>query len=305
MEFTGQVLSKTPPKLLCFHGGEPFYYVKMMDQIMSAVRSIGATQPFYIQTNGSLITSNAEFVAKWGPQLEVSISYDFVYQELNRTVFDIEAAANVLKSSGVRGAQFQYVIPINDSKSFSFRTIERILNVCRRTGINRVNLIPLRHIRGKTKFEVLVDDVPIAQFLDAFCKFIQTLYIHHIDVIVDGHGMGHDKQYFDDHKMMIVSPDGFLYPEYDFLEYKEVGARIGTWREGHIVRTTDGNERIVPPSCKQCISHDVCGLKYLHGMFNTQPKTKACQEFYQAIDIAIKHAQKLKQKRNLLEWVGI
>lgn len=302
-------LTEDPPELVTFHGGEPFSYVKVMDKAMDAItQAVTGDYAFYIQTNGSLMLQNRWFFEKWGPRLEVSISYDFLYQNLNRTLFEITPALKMLQDCGVRGVQFQYVMPINDPRVFSLSAVKAITDICLKNGVRRLNLIPLRHIRGKDKFDVILDDINVPQFFDAFLKFIHILYAMGLDVVVDGHGKGFDKHYFDDHKQLVLSPDGLLYPEYDFLEYKRTETSVGSWRIPiHVDRkkTREEEDAMLRPGCVQCPARDACGLKYLHGMFETDPKTNKCAQFYQLLTVVIQHAQKLKQQPSFFHWVGV
>lgn len=301
-------VSRDPPDMITFHGGEPFSYVKIMDKMIEAIiEVVPGNYPFYIQTNGSQMLQHRWFFEKWGKRLEISISYDFHFQELNRQLFEINPTLQLLKSTGVRGIQFQYVMPINDPKVFSLPVIKSITDVCFKNGIRRVNLIPLRHIRGKDKFDVIVDDVNLPQFFDAFVKFVQVLYVMGLDVIVDGHGVGFDKHYFSDHKQLVLSPDGLMYPEYDFLEYKRTEASVGRWKHPiHIerVKNTEEEDEMLRPACRECPARDLCGIKYLHGIFETDPKTDNCKTFYQMMMVVIQHAQKLKQQPSLMHWIG-
>ena len=99
-----------PPEMFSFHGGEPLVFVNIMDQLISQI-AIGLKVPasFFIQTNGSLIERNADFFRKWGPLLRVSISYDFLYQPINRTEFDVHKALTILEeySTSVRNACYR------------------------------------------------------------------------------------------------------------------------------------------------------------------------------------------------------
>lgn len=297
-----------PPKMITFHGGEPFSYVKIMDKMMDAITNIVRGDfIFYIQTNGSQMLQHRWFFEKWGPRLEISISYDFMYQDINRQLFEIVPALKMLEQCGVRGRQFQYVMPINDPKVFSLSAIKSITDICFKSGVRRLNLIPLRHIRGKDKFQVVVDDINLPQFFDAFLKFVQILYVMGLDVIVDGHGEGFDKHYFNDHKQLVLSPDGLLYPEFDFLEYKRTETSLGSWRTPQTINRTKSREEedsMLRPGCRTCPARDMCGLKYLHGIFETDPKSNNCAVFYQLMHVVISHAQKLKQQPSLMQWIG-
>lgn len=303
LESTG--IAKHPPELFSFHGGEPFAYVKIMDAIMSKISSsVSGDYKFFIQTNGSMITRNRWFFEKWGARLAVSISYDFLYQDINRTAFSVEPAIELMKECGVPDLQFQYVMPIQDPRVFSLAAVKSITSLCFKHSVNHINLIPLRHIRGKDKFRVIVDEIDLPQFFSAFLKFIQILYVMGIDVVIDGHSDGIDKHYFENHKQLVLSPDGYIYPEYDFLEYKHTDTTIGTWKGDITVNRDTGDNTRVYSRCSTCVSYEDCGLKYLHKAFEVEPGNN-CTQFYQMLNVIIKHTQKLKQKHNILEWVGV
>jgi radical SAM protein with 4Fe4S-binding SPASM domain len=302
-------IAASPPGMFTFHGGEPFSYVKIMDKMMDAiVQSVPGDYPFYIQTNGSQILQHRWFFEKWGPRLEISISYDFMYQDLNRSLFEINPTLKMMAETGVRGRQFQYVMPVTDPKVFSLAAIKSITDICHKNDVRRIVLIPLRHIRGKDKFRVIIDELNLPQFFDAFLKFVQMLYLMGIDVVIDGHGNGFDKHYFNDHKQLVLSPDGYLYPEFDFLEYKRTETTVGRWRDPvsvERIKTKEQEDQMLRPKCQVCPSRDLCGLKYLHGIFETDPETDKCAQFYQMLMVVIQHAQKLKQQPTFFHWVGI
>lgn len=303
-----------PVKMLNFHGGEPFVYIDVIDDILSRIDEMfpGSVFPFYIQTNGSLITKNEWFLKKWRGRLFVSISYDFVFQSENRTHFDITAAIHSLVSAGVGVdmIQFQFVIPIHKQDAFSLDTIKSIINICTKNDIKRINLIPLRHIRGKDKFRVVVDEINLPAFFGAFIKFVEVLYVLGMTVVIDGQEHDFDKHYFTNHKQLILSPDGLIYPEYDFLEYKMYDTVIGRWKKNstaHVELVRDNvaqEENLIPHACISCTSRDQCGLKFLYKEFGKTPAGN-CIKFYQMMDVAIKHAQKLRKHPTLLHSIGI
>ena len=295
-----------PPEMFSFHGGEPFTYVKIMDHLITTItENVSGHYRFFIQTNGSQLVQNRWFLEKWGCLLIISISYDFLYQDINRTQFGIVPAIEMLKECGINDIQFQYVMPIHDPKVFSLASVKAITDVCLKHGVRSINLIPLRHIRGKDKFRVIVDEIDIPQCMDAFIKFIEILYVMGLDVIVDGHSTDIDKHYFDNHKQMVLSPDGWIYPEYDFLEYKRKETTLGRWKGGRYLNTSQTNEdTLLLNQCVSCPRRDGCGLKFLYKMFDKQPEG-SCVQFYQMLHVVILHAQKLRQKRSIFEWVGI
>ena len=307
IEFLGKIDAiNNPPPMFSFHGGEPFSYVKIMDKILTAlVTAIPGEYLIFIQSNGSQMLQNRWFFEKWGSRLSISISYDFLFQDINRTLFGIDHTLDMLKECGVANIQFQYVMPIQDPKVFSLAAIKSITDLCFRHNVKHVNLIPLRHIRGKDKFRVIVDEINLEQFFGAFIKFIHVLYVMGINVLVDGHSDDIDKHYFDDHKQMVLSPDGLIYPEYDFLEYKRTETSIGRWKGDVVLSRKDVSTRVeLNPHCSNCPAHNECGLKYLYAVFDRDPTESNCRQFYQMLTFIIKHTQKLKQHPNLVEWIG-
>jgi radical SAM protein with 4Fe4S-binding SPASM domain len=292
-----------PVDMISFHGGEPYVYVKLMDQVLDAIVAEFDTDfMIFIQTNGSMILGNEWFLDKWQKQLMISISYDFMYQDINRTLFDIHGTLNALSDRQIP-VQLQYVMPTNDPKVFSLRAVKSITDVCHGHEDVSVNLIPLRHIRGKDKFRVILDELDVKQAIAALLQFIQILYVMKVNVVVDGHGEGIDKHYFDNHKQLVLSPDGHIYPEYDFLEYKMKTTRIGKWKNGVEINRQQSEDHLLLEGCQTCPSREMCGLKYLYKAFDKEPEG-ACVEFYKMLKIVILHAQKLKQQNTLLHWIG-
>ena len=293
-----------PVDMISFHGGEPFVYIKLMDQILDElVAEFGRDFMLFVQTNGSLILGNEWFLDKWKDLLMISISYDFMYQDINREAFDIHSTINAINARDIP-VQMQYVMPINDPKVFSLRAVKSITDVCYGHKDVSVNLIPLRHIRGKDKFTVILDGIDIPQTIAAMLQFIQILYVMKVQVVVDGHGEGIDKHYFDNHKQLVLSPDGFIYPEYDFLEYKMSETRIGQWRDGLKINRKQNEDHLLLEGCKTCPSREMCGLKYLYKAFDKVPEG-SCVEFYKMLKMVILHAQKIKEKNSLMHWIGI
>lgn len=307
--FMHQVLAgDSEVQMISFHGGEPFVYIKFIDAFMDQfVSDFGNKYKFFIQTNGSLIEKHKSFIDKWNKQLIISISYDFMFQKINRSEVDIVKVALLLVNSGVYHVQYQYVMPINDRAVFSFNSLQNIISTCRKTGISHIDLIPLRHIRGGDKFEVIIDQINLNEFFGAFLAFIQMLYIQHINVVIDGHSSSIDKGYFAHHKQIILSPDGYIYPEYDFLEYKVESARVGRWKTDNVAisrNIKDQEDSMLLDTCKRCDLQSGCGLKFLYYLFDTQPKGP-CAVFYKMMDTIINHNIKLKQHSNLLTSIGI
>lgn len=287
-----------------FHGGEPLLFIKRMEEIMEWLFPMAVKNDWRIAitTNGSLIKQCESFFEKYNKILHVTVSYDFMFQEQNRESFDIMEMADVLNRT-CESWKWQTVVPIDDPKSFSFDYIKSIVSTCYRTKCRLINIIPLRHKRGKDKFDVIIDRVDLPQFLDAFLQFLQILYIKKITVFIDGCYTEIDKAYFSEHNKLILSPDGFIYPEFEFLEYKIHGSRIGNWKNKEVWRNL-GEDGRIPDGCHSCEKKASCGLKYMYKLFDEQPKG-SCKQFYTFMDYAIFHNAKLHEKKNLIEWVGI
>jgi len=287
-----------------FHGGEPLLFIKRMEEVMQWLHPLANKNGWRISltTNGSLVKECEWFFRKYSGDLQATVSYDFTFQEQNRESFDVLEMAKILNET-CRQWKWQAVIPVDDPKSFSFDYIKDIVTTCYKTNCRVINVIPLRHKRGKDKFDVIIDRIDLPQFLDIFLQFIQILYIKKITVFIDGCYTEVDKAYFAEHNKLILSPDGFIYPEFDFLEYKTENARIGNWRDKQIWKN-QGDLGRIPDGCASCNKRPSCGLKYLYKLFDVAPAGK-CKEFYTYMDYAIMHNAKLSQQKSILHWVGI
>ena len=195
-------------------------------------------------------------------------------------------------------------MPVSDRRVFSLDCVKDIVDKINRTRNQKrtINLIPLRHFRGGEKFTTFIEDMNIPQFADAFIRFINTLYNYNIEVFVDGNYETIDKNYFGEHYKMILSPDGYIYPEYDFCEYKSPEFRVGNWKGAVSFNNYNQEEDFIPEKCVTCPSRPVCGLKYLHKMFDTPPGDK-CKDFYFVIDTVVKYTHTLGNKRSFFHWV--
>jgi len=289
-------------KAISFHGGEPFLFIKRIDKILERIQPMFPEDfCFFITTNGSNIPENEWFFKKWGKQIRITLSYDFMYQEINREKIDIKRIGEIIRDNG-SGMLFQFVCPM-DRESFDENSIATVISTMKEAHCNVLNLIPLRHYRGKDKFKVLVDDVDLKWFMVDLMRFIQTMYVQGIDINIDGNYEEIDKHYLDNHGKLILSPDGYIYPEFDYLEYKMSEFRTGQWKGVQkLYRSTSEDETILP-ACVECPSKPYCGLKYLYKEFGETPKGQ-CVEFYQIINVLVKHLYKLKTKNSLLHWIG-
>ena len=291
-------------KLVSFHGGEPLLFIKRMEQIMEWLYPIALRNGWKVTltTNGSLVKENEWFFEKYNKILRATVSYDFMYQAENRAAFDVHEMAEVLNKY-CDFWQWQFVMPIDHPKAFSFDNIKEIVNTCYKTNCKTINIIPLRHKRGKHKFDVIIDRINIPQFMDAFIQFIQILYIKKLNVFVDGCYTKIDKAYFSEHHKLILGPDGYMYPEFEFLEYKIDAGRIGNWKTRQVWKNLGDKSRI-RDGCLDCHKLHSCGLKYMYHLFDKEPEGH-CKEFYTVMDYIMMHLDKLHEKKSFLEWVGI
>jgi len=286
-----------------FHGGEPLKFTKKIDQIMEwlypLVKEFG--WKINLTTNGSKVKEVEWLFEKYSGVFSVTVSFDFMFQTHNREAFPVNEMAEVLNKHSDHWI-WQYVLPIDHPEAFSFSNLKSVVHWCYQTGCRVVNIIPLRHKRGKDKFEVIIDGLDLKQFFDAFLQFIQMLYIKKITVFIDGNYERIDKAYFAEHQKAILSPDGYLYPEFDFLEYKSHPHRIGNWKSKEIWKN-QGDEGRIHDSCLSCEKRPSCGLKYLYHMFDKYPTGK-CKEFYTYVDWAIMHNRALQEEKTLIHHIG-
>lgn len=298
-------------KILSFHGGEAFMYINVMNKIMEYVDSNGLIDNFnslFIQTNGSLILNDKskDFIRKWGSKLHISISYDMINQDHNRTHYDLEKVLKFLKENDV-GIQVQIVIPMDNLKFFDYENIFEMIRLYRTYNISHYSLIVLRHIRGKDRFRVLVDEYSPDDIKTFFLHYMNMLYtfnIYNVHYVIDGNydnNLDNQKNYFNYHKQLILSPDGYLYPEFDFLDYQLENYRVGQWRDKIDI---DRNREFIA-KCIDCDMNKLCGLKYLHTIFDTKPETDNCKVFYANLKLTALTAQKAYRSKHLFNLVQI
>lgn len=315
VDFVVDVVKHSEHPMVSFHGGEPLVYVKTMEKIIQAVldkvpnfQERGLV--FFIQTNGSLITKQREFFEKYRSVLYVSISYDFKFQGDNRTEFDIGATLQQLNDLGI-GVNLQYVIPTYQKDAFDLQAYTEIMRLYKTYRIARLNLILLRHIRREDRFETVIADesIDLKKFFLDFMQFVQLLYVSGINLYIDGHTDKIDKNYFDDHKQMVLAPNGMIVPEYQFIEYNDYDFAIGRWKPYVEISRDQMPEKAakkIRKECQTCPMTDLCGLRYHYAMFDMDPPTpERCKEFYSLNMIAIKHLYKLKEKPTLLHHLGV
>lgn len=269
-----------------------------MDEILTQLHPLFDDVEYYITSNGSQIVENEWFFKKWN-NIHITLSYDFNYQEINREAIDLAAISQVLQRNNCY-LMFQFVIPPD---GFHEDTLAAVIKACKLASCNTINLIPLRHYRGQTKFKVLIDDVDLKWYSINFMRFIQSLYVNGIILNIDGNYSTIDKHYLDNHSKLIIGPDGYLYPEFDYLEYKRDEFRVGKWKDGVELYRVKDETAYLRDECVECPLNDVCGLKYLYKMFDEEPQGN-CVEFYKIIRLMVAHLGKLKQQPTLMHWIG-
>lgn len=318
--FFDQLYAESSLKIdyITFHGGEPFLYVRRMDQILERI------QPYLDQhnikalvtTNASMILENEWFLNKWQHYLGFTFSYDFVFQNENRDQIDVKQIVELCNRYGIK-IMWQFVMPIYDQRLFDFDTVKDVLETVSSTPNKVINLIPLRHHRGQDKFKDFFDDVDHREFNHRFIQFINTLYNYEIQVLVDGSYDEIDKNYTGKHYKIILSPDGYIYPEYDFLEYQTKEFRVGQWFNQQQLSIPGSKLNFAPvfysenrtdddlilDSCRGCPVRADCGIKYLYKLFDREP-SGACVSFYRIMSNAVKYASKLPTKRGFHSWVS-
>lgn len=292
---------------ITFHGGEPFLYVKRMDQVLTMLEPILQKHNIkvVITTNASLVLENKWFIEKWGKYLQITISYDFIFQEENRSFVDIDAVGQLLLDNDI-SIMWQFVMPITDPRIFSLDVVKDIVDKTKYCKDRFVNLIPLRHHRGETKFKDFFDDVDLYKFSEELIRLITTLYNYNISVIIDGNYDKIDKNYLGKHYKIILSPDGFIYPEYDFCEYRVEETRLGSWKNIIPVfneHDVNREKQIILDSCNSCKVKEECGIKYLYKLFDKKPNGN-CKTFYEVINNAVKYVNDLKKKPTVWHWVN-
>lgn len=311
VNFLASVYASGSEPLISFHGGETLLYISTIEKIVQDMVLRKDLSPrFFIQTNGSLILKNKEFFEKYKAYLFVSISYDFFFQKENRTEFDIEETLRFLDNLGIQ-KQLQYVIPSNQKDAFDIQVFASIIKLYKKYKINSLNLILLRHQRAVDEFKTIInnDTINLKALFSSFIQFVQLLYVSGINVVIDGHSHKIDKQYYSNHKQIVLSPDGYIYPEYQFIEYKHPEFRIGQWRLPYTLNRnqfrTDAVEKI-RPACQSCQMQKMCGLQYYYAMFDINPPApNKCSDFYKYMEFSLTHLFKLKRHKNLLESIGV
>lgn len=294
--------------IVSFHGGETLLFIETIYAIAESIQNSALRNKvtLYVQTNGSLILKNSEFFEKYKNVLYVSISFDFVFQKENRTEYDIEPVLAFLDQLGIN-KQIQFVIPTNHKNPFSPELIYSILHLYSKFKIQSLNLILLRHIREASTFRTIIADesVDLQKVFSKFIQFFQILHVSGINLAIDGHTLEVEKNYYENHKQIVLGPDGLIYPEYQFIEYKSPKFNIGSWESMNLKRKSNVDS-LLRTECVSCGQKDLCGLKFYYAMFDMDPANSVkCKSFYGFIDLSVRHLAKLKKQKNLLAAIGI
>jgi radical SAM protein with 4Fe4S-binding SPASM domain len=145
--------------------------------------------------------------------------------------------------------------------------------------------------------------VPINELFKKLLQFVQILHLYNINVVVDGMVNSIEKSYFNDHKQIVLAPDGHLYPEFDFVEYKVTDARIGEWRDRIAVNPITSDNHLTHTRCHECPAKEKCGIKFLYKMWAEKPD-EDCLQVSRMYEFIIRHLFKLKET-NITEVIGI
>lgn len=265
-----------------FHGGEPLL---MVDTIASVIDQLDPKYKVVITTNGSLILDNREFFTKYRNRLSITLSYDLEFQEHNRSAIPIKEIKSFLSCLGIP-VMLQCVLP-NDpiiaTPEFFVRNWPDIQGCS-------INIIPLRHHRGKEKFT----DFFGPSVLPNFVPLVNALYNYNTKVIVDGCYESINKDYLGAHNKVILSPDGKMYTEYDFLEYRMEHYSVGTWYPEFTLAPS--KPETVWEQCTKCPEKNSCGIKHLYKEFDVKPNAPACMAYYHDCTKLIEHTTALRNQ---------
>lgn len=258
-------INKLEYNMISFHGGEPLLNVRVIDSIID---NTSDTSLIFIQTNGSLILKNKDFFQKHKNQLFVSISYDFLFQEENRGSFDIVGTINFLKENGIQ-VKLQSVLPMYDLRSTGFEFVQSVYDVFSKAPFDGLTLIPLQFIRNDKGYNYIYTKgvIPMKVYLARFQKLLEYLYVMNIYSTVMGYEDDYNRHYFDYTKQLVIAPDGYVYPDYAFVENMSEYSRLGAWRNNMIsIKTLPTSEIASDPYCLTCSRNDKCGRQYVSTM---------------------------------------
>lgn len=134
-----------------FFGGEPFLEISNMDYLIDKINA----KDYLIQTNGSLILENKDFIIKHKDKLYISISYDFTTQNMRKEI-DIDKILEFLVQYLPKNRiQLQCVIQpqyLKDNPSNEF--IDNILKIYKKHNIFKLSLIILKNVFKNSEYGI-------------------------------------------------------------------------------------------------------------------------------------------------------
>lgn len=308
-EFFKYVLDSTDNvKVINFHGGEPFIFTDLIDELCTFLTENYSHKDlkYFIQTNGSLILKNKQFIEKHKDKLIVSISYDSLFQEEHRTEIPIRDILSYFKEINLTGVQLQPVLPMDDDRVFEYKYVFDLISLYKDfyPVVKNYNFLFLRYSWETKKIERLLGKKKsIEWFFGNFIKLMYNLHIHNVGFSLDSiKSLDQHKKYCDNHWQLIIAPDGYLYPEFAFIEHKVEKFRIGQWRDSIYITRKYNIDDVLKPECTTCDINYFCGYKYTILAFNTDlPEDKVCQKYYKTLAFVYKHYQDMLKCNNLFE----
>lgn len=295
-------VNKIDYELVSFHGGEVLTRIRLLDAIISKLDN---AKMIFIQTNGVLILKNRWFFEKYRKQLFISISYDFCYQEENRKQFDIVSTLQLLQDCGI-GRQLQCVLPVERKDCFNMNLLSSIHSVFTQVPFESLTIIPLQYTRRHDGFEIFLYRMDVASMSYGLMQFMEYLYVMGVNCNLMGYSKDYNRHYFDFTKQIVLAPDGYLYPDYGFVENITVPSRLGTWRSNQIhVKNLLAEEQTSDKVCLVCSRRGKCGMQHVlevnKRLYNIDPpkdRTK-CIQFSTYMEVIMNHIDTLKSKKTL------
>lgn len=302
-----------PIDYLTFYGGEPMIWVNIIDKIISGIKDqICSHMKFHIVTNGTYLLENRWFFEKWGSNLMVSLSYDFAHQKEHREAptnaqpIDIDAILDMLEETNIHVLELYYTFPTWRKDAFSVDNITPIVKLfSRHHNIRKLNILPVRftYKPGIGMVDFIGKDFPVMEHFQKMKQFIELLYVYRIPVAMDG-ATDIGLPVIGEKMLHILSPDGFIYNDYVFAEYRSEPARIGKWRDGVELYTF---KELCLDKCLTCKEFSYCNDKYYHFQWGNDETlaNSQCEAYNKfVISFMTQYINKLYAKRDLLQHVG-
>ncbi len=296
------------PNIISFHGGEPLLKTELIYEIINKVENeLSKSYPqqvsgvkYYIQTNGSLILKRNEILSSIPHnKLIYSISYDLIYQEKHRKKIEIdEIITNLIKNK--YSVKLQCVASPLELNNPLFHS--NLLQTCLNYPLSSFCILLLKHIRKNNYSEVVITKEEASLIATNLIKLIEMSYIYNFNLLIDGKDSVVETNYFNNHEQIILCGNGYLYPEYDFLDYDIQNARIGKWKNNIEFYEKTG-ELEINDICKSCHLSKYCGLKYVYYFSKQHPNTDVCITVYSVIVNLLYYMNKLKEKDKLYKWI--